>query len=98
MSSPVSTHRDGDVLIITCDSPPVNAISAAIRSGLLSITRSLATNRDARAVVGARGTMEQNKTRVQSQTENVKGINRELDSAQRRLEKSNAILKQERGN
>ena len=51
MSQPISLAIEDGIAVITIDSPPVNAISAAIRSGLLSITRSLATNRDARAVV-----------------------------------------------
>jgi 3-hydroxyacyl-CoA dehydrogenase len=51
LSQPISVAIEDGIAVITIDSPPVNAISAAIRSGLLSITRSLATNRDARAVV-----------------------------------------------
>ncbi len=34
MTSPITTRRDGDVLIITSDNPPVNALSAAVRQGL----------------------------------------------------------------
>jgi 3-hydroxyacyl-CoA dehydrogenase len=51
LSQPISVAIEDGIAVITIDSPPVNAISAAIRSGLLSITRGLATNRDARAVV-----------------------------------------------
>ena len=51
MSQPISVAIEDGIAVITIDSPPVNAISAAIRSGLLAITRGLATNRDARAVV-----------------------------------------------
>ena len=51
MSQPISVAIEDGIAVITIDSPPVNAISAAIRSGLLSITRSLAMNREARAVV-----------------------------------------------
>jgi 3-hydroxyacyl-CoA dehydrogenase len=51
LSQPISVAIEDGVAVITIDSPPVNAISAAIRLGLLAITRDLATNRDARAVV-----------------------------------------------
>jgi 3-hydroxyacyl-CoA dehydrogenase len=51
LSQPISVAIEDGVAVITIDSPPVNAISAAIRRGLLAITRDLATNRDARAVV-----------------------------------------------
>lgn len=51
MTQPISVAIEDGVAVITIDSPPVNAISAAIRSGLLSITRMLAASRDARAVV-----------------------------------------------
>ncbi|HMA10585.1 MAG TPA: 3-hydroxyacyl-CoA dehydrogenase NAD-binding domain-containing protein, partial [Steroidobacteraceae bacterium] len=51
MSQPISVAIEDGIAVITVDSPPVNAISAAIRRGLLAITRDLATNRDARAVV-----------------------------------------------
>ena len=51
MSQPISVVIDDGIAVITIDSPPVNAISAAIRRGLLAITRDLAINRDVRAVV-----------------------------------------------
>ena len=35
MSGPVSVTRDGDVAIVTIDSPPVNALSHPVRAGLL---------------------------------------------------------------
>jgi len=34
MTSPITTSRQGDVLILTSDSPPVNALSNAVRQGL----------------------------------------------------------------
>jgi 3-hydroxyacyl-CoA dehydrogenase len=34
MTSPITTTRQGDVLIITSDNPPVNALGAAVRQGL----------------------------------------------------------------
>ena len=34
MTSPVRTERHGDVLVIISDSPPVNALGAAVRNGL----------------------------------------------------------------
>jgi 3-hydroxyacyl-CoA dehydrogenase len=35
-TSPISTHRHGDVLIVTSNNPPVNALSAAVRQGLVA--------------------------------------------------------------
>ncbi|MGX7926359.1 3-hydroxyacyl-CoA dehydrogenase NAD-binding domain-containing protein [Tsuneonella sp. HG094] len=34
MTSPISTRRDGDVLIVVSDNPPVNALGHAVRAGL----------------------------------------------------------------
>jgi 3-hydroxyacyl-CoA dehydrogenase len=51
LSQPISLAVEGGIAIITVDSPPVNAISAAIRRGLLSITRELAGRSDVQAVV-----------------------------------------------
>ncbi|MBM3927360.1 MAG: 3-hydroxyacyl-CoA dehydrogenase, partial [Sphingomonadales bacterium] len=34
MTDPITTRKDGDVLIITSDNPPVNALGAAVRQGL----------------------------------------------------------------
>src|SRR4051794_26717403 len=36
MSNPVTLERHGDVALITLDNPPVNAISHAVRAGLLA--------------------------------------------------------------
>ncbi len=51
MSQPISYVVESGIAIITVDSPPVNAISTAIRRGLLSITRELAERKDVQAVV-----------------------------------------------
>ncbi len=51
MSQPISLAVESGIAIITVDSPPVNAISAAIRRGLLAITRELAERKDVQAVV-----------------------------------------------
>src|SRR5580765_8782042 len=34
-TSPISTHKHGDVLIILSNNPPVNALSTAVRQGLV---------------------------------------------------------------
>jgi len=34
MSNPISTHRDGDVLVVVSNNPPVNALGQAVRAGL----------------------------------------------------------------
>ncbi|MFS2109002.1 3-hydroxyacyl-CoA dehydrogenase NAD-binding domain-containing protein [Sphingomonas sp. Sphisp140] len=34
MTSPITTTRQGDVLVITSDNPPVNALGAAVRQGI----------------------------------------------------------------
>ena len=34
-TSPISTHRHGDVLIVTSNNPPVNALGHAVREGLV---------------------------------------------------------------
>jgi 3-hydroxyacyl-CoA dehydrogenase len=51
LSQPISLAVENGIAIITVDSPPVNAISAAIRRGLLAITRELAERKDVQAVV-----------------------------------------------
>ena len=35
-TSPISTNRHGDVLIVTSNNPPVNALGAAVRQGLVA--------------------------------------------------------------
>ncbi len=51
MSQPISYALEDGIAVITIDSPPVNAISAAIRRGLLAISRELAERKDVSAVV-----------------------------------------------
>jgi 3-hydroxyacyl-CoA dehydrogenase len=34
MTSPITTRKDGDVLVITSNNPPVNALGAAVRQGI----------------------------------------------------------------
>jgi len=51
LTQPISVAVESGIAVITIDSPPVNAISAAIRRGLLSITRDLAGRQDVKAVV-----------------------------------------------
>ena len=51
MSSPISTRKDGNVLIITSDSPPVNALSAAVREGLHKGMQEAAADDEVEAVV-----------------------------------------------
>jgi 3-hydroxyacyl-CoA dehydrogenase len=36
MTSPISTRRHGDILIVTSNNPPVNALGAAVRQGLVA--------------------------------------------------------------
>ncbi|MDV3256753.1 MAG: enoyl-CoA hydratase/isomerase family protein, partial [Sphingomonas sp.] len=35
-TSPISTSRHGDVLVVTSNNPPVNALGAAVRQGLVA--------------------------------------------------------------
>ncbi len=35
-TNPISTHRHGDVLVVTSNNPPVNALGAAVRQGLVA--------------------------------------------------------------
>ena len=51
MSKPVSLSIENGIAVITIDSPPVNAISAAIRRGLLTTTEQLAKDANVKAVV-----------------------------------------------
>ncbi|MDQ2083584.1 3-hydroxyacyl-CoA dehydrogenase NAD-binding domain-containing protein [Xanthobacteraceae bacterium Astr-EGSB] len=50
-TGPVSVARRGDVAVITVTNPPVNAISRAVRAGLLDAFRSLAADSSVTAVV-----------------------------------------------
>ncbi|WP_414901555.1 3-hydroxyacyl-CoA dehydrogenase NAD-binding domain-containing protein [Sphingomonas flavalba] len=51
MSSPISTERHGDVLVITSDNPPVNALGAAVRTGLDAAIRAAVADDAVKAVV-----------------------------------------------
>jgi 3-hydroxyacyl-CoA dehydrogenase len=50
LSQPISVAVEGGIAVVTIDNPPVNAISAAMRRGLLDITRQLATDASVKAV------------------------------------------------
>ena len=50
-SEPTTITRDGDIGILTINSPPVNALSAAVRAGIQSGIRSLAADAGVKAVV-----------------------------------------------
>ena len=48
---PVTLRADGDIALITIESPPVNALSHAVRSGLLAALRSADSDPAIRAIV-----------------------------------------------
>src|SRR5215208_2356342 len=50
-TSPISTHKHGDVLIILSNNPPVNALSTAVRQGLLDGIAEAEADGTVRAVV-----------------------------------------------
>lgn len=50
---PVTATRDGAVLLVTIDNPPVNALSHAVRKGLLAAVALLETDASLRAMVVA---------------------------------------------
>ncbi len=47
----VTTHKDGDVLVVVSDSPPVNALGAAVRQGLAEAMHTAASDDGVKAVV-----------------------------------------------
>jgi len=51
MSNPISTRRHGDVLIVESNNPPVNALSAAVRQGLVEAIDQAEGDGDVKAVV-----------------------------------------------
>src|SRR4028118_1759828 len=51
MSDPISTRRHGDVLIVSCNNPPVNALGAAVRQGLVQAIEEAEAADDVKAVV-----------------------------------------------
>ena len=50
-SAPVSWRRDGGVAVITVDHPPVNALSRAVRAGLLEAVRAASADPQVRALL-----------------------------------------------
>ena len=51
MTSPISTEKHGDILIVTSNNPPVNALSAAVRQGLVAAIEEAEAADDVKAVV-----------------------------------------------
>jgi len=51
MTSPISTQRHGHVLIVTSNNPPVNALGAAVRQGLVAAIEEAEAAEDVAAVV-----------------------------------------------
>ncbi|WP_174299307.1 3-hydroxyacyl-CoA dehydrogenase NAD-binding domain-containing protein [Caulobacter sp. S45] len=47
----VTTHKDGDVLVVVSDNPPVNALGAAVRQGLAEAMKTAASDDSVKAVV-----------------------------------------------
>jgi 3-hydroxyacyl-CoA dehydrogenase len=50
-TSPISTTRHGDVLIVTSNNPPVNALGAAVRQGLVAAIEEAEADDSIKAVV-----------------------------------------------
>src|SRR5919112_4075652 len=50
-TSPISTRRHGDVLIVLSNNPPVNALGAAVRQGLVAAIEEADTDDGIKAVV-----------------------------------------------
>src|SRR6187551_853867 len=50
-TSPISTKRHGDVLIVLSNNPPVNALSAAVRQGLVAAIEEAEADEKVKAVV-----------------------------------------------
>ncbi|MEO5640580.1 MAG: 3-hydroxyacyl-CoA dehydrogenase NAD-binding domain-containing protein [Sphingomicrobium sp.] len=51
MTSPISTRRHGDILIVTSNNPPVNALGYAVRKGLLEAIEQAEQDDSVKAVV-----------------------------------------------
>ena len=51
MTDPISTKRHGDVLIVTSNNPPVNALGAAVRQGLVAAIAQAEADDAVKAVV-----------------------------------------------
>ena len=50
-TSPISTHRHGDVLVVLSNNPPVNALGAAVRQGLVAAIEQAEGDEAIKAVV-----------------------------------------------
>src|SRR6188472_2110716 len=50
-TGPISTHRHGDVLVVTSNNPPVNALGAAVRQGLVAAVEEAEADDAIKAVV-----------------------------------------------
>ncbi|MEO5972330.1 MAG: enoyl-CoA hydratase/isomerase family protein, partial [Sphingomicrobium sp.] len=50
-TSPISTRKHGDVLIVTSNNPPVNALGAAVRQGLVAAIEQAEADDSVKAVV-----------------------------------------------
>src|SRR5918997_5568308 len=50
-TSPISTRKHGDVLIVTSNNPPVNALGAAVRQGLVAAIEEAEADDSIKAVV-----------------------------------------------
>jgi 3-hydroxyacyl-CoA dehydrogenase len=48
---PIATHRHGDVLVVTSNNPPVNALGHAVREGLVEAIRQADSDEAVKAVV-----------------------------------------------
>ncbi|UUL83551.1 3-hydroxyacyl-CoA dehydrogenase NAD-binding domain-containing protein [Sphingomonas qomolangmaensis] len=51
MTSPITTARHGDILVVTSDNPPVNALGAAVRTGIDAALKEAAGDDSIHAVV-----------------------------------------------
>ena len=51
MSSPISTRKHGDILIVLSNNPPVNALGAAVRQGLVAAIEEAEADDSVKAVV-----------------------------------------------
>src|SRR5215212_8192381 len=50
-TSPISTHKHGDVLVVTSNNPPVNALGHAVRAGLVAAIEEAEADEAVKAVV-----------------------------------------------
>src|SRR5215471_9674239 len=50
-TSPISTRKHGDVLIVLSNNPPVNALGAAVRQGLVAAIEQAEADEGVKAVV-----------------------------------------------